>query len=118
MTIYEVLSEENGEKYSTKRQLLPEVKLALSDQFGKGASQYDDVKAKFGNFKNFVDKVMDVLLKLDCDESWLGEAYLEIENLGQDLLDGNEVGSHKEMLEDILGTDEAGTLNRVHGALF
>lgn len=118
MTIYEIFEEETGEKFSSKKDIRPEVELALSDQFEKGASQWDDVKAKFKTWKNFVDKVLDVLVKLDCDESWLGEAYLNVEGVGQDILDGVNVGTRQEQLAEMLGTDALGRLNRAVGLEF
>lgn len=115
MTIYEIFEDETGEKYSSRKDIRPEVELALSDQFGEGASQWDDVKAKFKTWKKFVDKVLDVLVKLDCDESWLGEAYLNVEGVGQDILDGADIGTRQGQLAEMLGTDASGRLNRVVG---
>lgn len=115
MTIYEVLNNtvDTDAPFSTPDDIRPEVELALGDQFGKGASQWDDVKAKFKSWKKFVDEVIKVLVTLDCDDSWLDdEVYLQIENIGQDLLDGNEIGASRNLLEDIMGVNEDGTLNR------
>ena len=117
MTIYEVLNETaGGEQFSTPDDVRPEVELALQDQFGENESQWDDVEAKFGSWKAFVDRVVEELAKTDCDESWLdGEVYMNIEGVGQDLLDGEPAGTRQRRLAEIAGTDENGRLNRTAG---
>jgi hypothetical protein len=114
MTIYEVLNQTTEDTvFNTPEDIRPEVELALQDQFGEYESQWDEVKEKFGTWENFVDKVIEVLLTLDCDESWLdGEVYLQIEGVGQDILDGVEIGTRQNQLESIMGVNENGTLNR------
>lgn len=115
MTIYEILNDtvNPDTKFSTPDDIRPEVELALQDQFGEYGSQWDEVKEKFGTWENFVDKVIEVLLTIDCDESWENdEAYLQIEGIGQDILDGEEIGTRQHQLEDIMGVNENGTLNR------
>ena len=117
MTIYEVLNETaEDELFSTSEDIRPEVELALQDQFGENESQWDDVKAKFKSWKAFVDRVIEELAKTDCDESWLdGEVYMNIEGVGQDILDGESVGTRQKQLAEIMGTDENGRLNRSAG---
>lgn len=120
MTIYEVLNEtaEDG-LFSTPEDIRPEVELALQDQFAEDASQWDDVKAKFGSWKAFVDRVVEELAKTDCDESWLdGEVYMNIEGVGQDILDGEPAGTRQKQLAGIAGTDGNGRLNRTAGLEF
>lgn len=119
MTIYEVLNQTTEDTvFTTPEDIRPEVELALEDQFGEYASQRDEVKEKFGTWENFVDKVIEVLLTLDCDESWLhGEVYLQIEGVGQDILNGEDIGTRKHLLEDMLGVNNNGTLNRVFGSV-
>lgn len=115
MTIYEVLNDtvNTDTPFSTPDDIRPEVELALQDQFGEYASQWDEVKEKFGTWDKFVDKMIEVLLTIDCDESWLdGEVYLQIEGVGQDILDGEDIGTRQHQLEDIMGVNENGTLNR------
>ena len=118
MTIYEVLNQTTEDTvFTTPEDIRPEVELALEDQFGEYASQRDEVKEKFGTWENFVDKVIEVLLTLDCDESWLyDEVYLQIEGVGQDILNGEDIGTRKHLLEDMLGVNKNGTLNRVFGS--
>ena len=114
MTIYEILNQtvDDG-NFSNEMDIRPEVELALQDQFGEYETQWDDVKEKFGTWDRFVDKVIEVLLTIDCDESWLdGEVYLQIEGVGQDILDGVEIGTRQKQLESIMGVNENGTLNR------
>ena len=114
MTIYEILNQtvDDGD-FSNEKDIRPEVELALQDQFGKYESQWDEVQEKFGTWDRFVDKVIEVLLTIDCDESWLdGEVYLQIEGVGQDILDGVEIGTRQNQLESIMGVNENGTLNR------
>ena len=114
MTICEVLNETSEDtSFSTPEDIRPEVELALQDQFGENESQWDEVKEKFGTWDRFVDKVIEVLLTIDCDESWLdGEVYLQIEGVGQDILDGEEIGTRQHQLEGLMGVNENGTLNR------
>lgn len=114
MTIYEILNQtvDDGD-FSNEKDIRPEVELALQDQFGEDESQWDEVQEKFGAWDRFVDKVIEVLLTIDCDESWLdGEVYLQIEGVGQDILDGVEIGTRQNHLESIMGVNENGTLNR------
>lgn len=115
MTIYEVLNQTTEDTvFTTPEDIRPEVELALEDQFGEYASQRDEVKEKFGTWENFVDKVIEVLLTLDCDESWLyDEVYLQIEGVGQDILNGEDIGTRKHLLEDMLEVNNNGMLNRV-----
>lgn len=117
MTIYEVLNETaEDDLFSAPEDIRPEVELALQDQFGENESQWDDVKAKFGSWKAFVDRVIEELAKTDCDESWLdGEVYMNIEGVGQDILDGEPVGTRRKQLAEIMGTDGNGRLNRTAG---
>ena len=117
MTIYEALNEmTEDDLFSTPEDIRPEVELALQDQFAEGASQWDGVKAKFGSWKAFVDRVIEELAKTNCDESWLdGEVYMNIEGVGQDILDGEPVGTRRKQLVEIMGTDENGRLNRTAG---
>lgn len=119
MTIYEVLNQTIDDTvFITPEDIRPEVELALEDQFGEYASQRDEVKEKFGTWENFVDKVIEVLLTLDCDESWLyDEVYLQIEGVGQDILNGEDIGTRKHLLEDMMGVNNNGTLNRVFGSV-
>ena len=114
MTICEVLNETSEDtSFSTPEDIRPEVELALQDQFGENESQWDEVKEKFGTWDRFVDKVIEVLLTIDCDESWLdGEVYLQIEGVGQDILDGEEIGTRQHQLEGLMGVNENGMLNR------
>ncbi len=105
MTIYEILNDtvNPDTKFSTPNDIRPEVELALQDQFCEYGSQWDEVKKKFGTWEKFVDKVIEVLLTIDCDESWLdGEVYLQIEGMGQDILDGEDIGTRQHQLEDIM----------------
>ena len=114
MTIYEILNQTTEDTvFTTPKDIRPEVELALQDQFGEYGSQWDEVKGKFGTWDNFVNKVIEVLLTIDCDESWEdGEVYLQIEGVGQDILDGEEIGTRQHQLEDLMGVNENGTLNR------
>lgn len=120
MTIYEILNQTTEDTvFTTPKDIRPEVELALQDQFGEHESQWDEVKEKFGTWDNFVNKVIEVLLTIDCDESWLdGEVYLQIEGVGQDILDGEEIGTRQHQLEDLMGVNENGTLNRVVECVF
>lgn len=115
MTIYEILNQTTEDTvFTTPEEIRPEVELALQDQFGEYGSQWDEVKEKFGTWEKFVDKVIEVLLTIDCDESWEdGEVYMQIEGVGQDILDGEDIGTRQHQLEDIMGVNENGTLNRV-----
>lgn len=114
MTIYEILNQTTEDTtFTTPEEIRPEVELALQDQFGEYESQWDEVKEKFGTWENFVDKVIEVLLTIDCDESWLdGEVYMQIEGVGQDILDGEDIGTRQHQLEVIMGVNGNGTLNR------
>ena len=114
MTIYEILNHTVDQSdFSNEKDIRPEVELALQDQFGEHESQWDEVQEKFGTWDRFVDRVIEVLLTIDCDESWLdGEVYLQIEGVGQDILDGVEIGTRQNQLESIMGVNENGTLNR------
>ena len=114
MTIYEILNQTVDQSdFRNEKDIRPEVELALQDQFGEYESQWDEVQEKFGTWDRFVDKVIEVLLTIDCDESWLdGEVYLQIEGVGQDILDGVEIGTRQNQLESIMGVNENGTLNR------
>ena len=120
MTIYEILNQTTeGTVFTTPKDIRPEVELALQDQFGDHESQWDEVKEKFGTWDNFVNKVIEVLLTINCDESWLdGEVYLQIEGVGQDILDGEEIGTRQHQLEDLMGVNENGTLNRLVECFF
>lgn len=70
MTIYEILNQTVDQSdFSNEKDIRPEVELALQDQFGEYESQWDEVQEKFGTWDRFVDKVIEVLLTIDCDES-------------------------------------------------
>jgi len=118
MTIYDVLHDTTGETYASPEDIREEVDLALGDQFGEGESQWDEVEAKFGSYKIFQDEVIKALTdgSVKFDSSWgNGEVYMNIEGVGQDILDGNPIGSRQNQLASILGTDANGCLNRTVG---
>ena len=93
------------------------VETALRELFECG-SQAQAVIAKFGSFSVFVDKVVEALTNgsVTIDESWSdGEAFLNIECIGQDLLDGAAFGSRQNELAEMLGTNPDGTIHRCFG---
>lgn len=120
MNIYDILSEQTGGTYTKPEDIINEVDLALGDQFGVDESQWDEVEAKYGTYEKFRDEVLKALTDgtVQYDDSWLnGEVYMNIEGVGQDLLDGNDIGTRQNEIAEMLGTNADGTLNRVFGAL-
>ena len=119
MTIYQILNETNEDVvFSSPEDIREEVEMALADQFAPGASEYDEVKARYGNFDAFVDEVTRALVEMDCPEGeWGdGQVWSQIENVGFDLL--YEKDSDEGDVEDYLGNDEEGTMDRLQDALF
>lgn len=117
MDIYQVLNEDSGENYSKPEDIREEVETVLSELFECG-SQAQAVISKFGSFSAFVDKVVEALTNgsVTIDESWGdGEAFLNIEGIGQDLLDGVAFGSRQNELAEMLGTNPDGTIRRCFG---
>ena len=117
MDIYQVLNEDSGENYSKPEDIREEVETALSELFECG-SQAQAVIAKFGSFSAFVDKVVEALTNgsVTIDESWGdGEAFMNIECIGQDMLDGAAFGSRQNEFAKMLGTNPDGTIRRCFG---